>query len=493
MSAPANVSTAPQARTADLFAPGLRGLTIGLVATITLVALESLAIGTVMPIVADELGNLELYGWVYSAFFLGNLVGTVVAGGALDRQPLHRPFAVGLTLFAGGLLIGGLAPSMQVLIGARFLQGLGGGAVAPTAYVAIGRVLPTQLQPRMFAMLSTAWVVPGIIGPSLAAVVGEVAGWRWVFLGLLPLLLIAGGLSIYALRHVANAGPAAVASSGEGASPPAAPRRLGRRVVAALAAAAGVGIIVAALGSPQLALLGAGGILGFALLVPSYRSLTPPGTLLLAIGVPAAILLRGVMTFAFFSGDAYIPLLLQTWRGTPATLTGIVFTVTTLSWTAGSWLQARRIDRYGPRRFTALGFVFVAIGAVLTIPAVLTWVPPEVTILTWILPGLGMGFMYSAVTLVVLRGVDPAEQGSASSSLQLSDILGTALGTGIAGAITAAGTRAGHDALGPALAAVFGVSLVAALGGLVASRRLGSVGAPAAVVPVRGAEAAAVD
>ena len=93
-------SAAPtEARTADLFAPGLRGLTIGLIATITLVALESLAIGTVMPIVAEELGNLELYGWVYSAFFLGNLVGTVIAGTALDRQPLHRPFAVGLALF----------------------------------------------------------------------------------------------------------------------------------------------------------------------------------------------------------------------------------------------------------------------------------------------------------------------------------------------------------------------------------------------------------
>ena len=184
------------------------------------------------------------------------------------------------------------------------------------------------------------------------------------------------------------------------------------------------------------------------------------------------MLLRGVMTFAFFSGDAYIPLLLQTWRGTPATLTGLVFTVTTISWTVATWLQARRIDQWGPYRFVGLGFVCVAVGALITIPAVLPGVPPEITILTWILPGLGMGFMYSAVTLVVLRGAAPGETGSASSALQLSDILGTALGAGIAGAITAYGTRTGGDTLGWALAAVFGMSLVAATFGAIASRRI---------------------
>ena len=117
---------AAPARTADLFAPGLRGLTIGLVSTITLVALESLAIGTVMPEVAKELGDLPLFGWVYTAFFLGSLIGIVLAGGVLDRMPLQRPFAVGLGLFGLGLVIGGLAPSMPVLIAARFLQGSAG-------------------------------------------------------------------------------------------------------------------------------------------------------------------------------------------------------------------------------------------------------------------------------------------------------------------------------------------------------------------------------
>lgn len=452
-------------RIADLFAPGLRGLTLGLVSTITLVAVESLAIGTVMPMVARDLGNLALYGWVYSAFYLGNLIGIVVVGGALDRMPLWRPFAAGLGLFAVGLFSGGLAPSMHVLVAARFVQGLGGGCVAPTAYVAIGRCLPERLQPRMFAMLSTAWVVPGIIGPSIAALVGQVASWRWVFLGLLPFLALASVLALSALRGV----PAAVGLSvGRANGGSAAIRRLGD----ALLAAGGAGLLVAALTAADLPVMLGGSVLGLAVLLPAFRRLTPPGTLRLATGVPAAVLLRGVMTFAFFAADAYIPLLLQTWRGTPATLTGIVFTVTTLAWAAGSWIQARRIDAWGIRRFVGLGFALVAAGAALTIPAASPAVPPEVVAVTWMLPGLGMGFMYAAVTLLVLRRTTPAEQGAASSALQLADILGTALGAGVGGAIAAAGTRGGGDGLGWALAGVFGLSLAVAACGVVASRRL---------------------
>jgi hypothetical protein len=83
----------------------------------------------------------------------------------------------------------------------------------------------------------------------------------------------------------------------------------------------------------------------------------------------------------------------------------------------------------------------------------------------------------------VLRGSVAAEQGAASASLQLSDILGTALGTGVAGAIAAAGERAGGNGLGIALAGVFTVSLVSALLGLVGTRRIGGFSSTRNAVP----------
>src|ERR1700730_16678708 len=79
-----------------LWSPHRRALSLGLVFTITLLAFEALAIGTVMPAVSKELHGLELYGWAFAGFFLGDLVGIVVAGGLIDRAGLARPFVAGL-------------------------------------------------------------------------------------------------------------------------------------------------------------------------------------------------------------------------------------------------------------------------------------------------------------------------------------------------------------------------------------------------------------
>src|SRR5262249_50648069 len=149
--------------------------------------------------------GLGLYGWVFSAFMLGNIVGIVAAGRQADRYGPARPFLGGLVLFGAGLTIAGLAPTMLVLVAGRALQGIGAGAVPAVAYVAIGRSLPDGLRARMMAVLSTAWVVPGLVGPAVSAAVASLVGWRWVFLGLLPLVAITGSLAMPALFRLGRA------------------------------------------------------------------------------------------------------------------------------------------------------------------------------------------------------------------------------------------------------------------------------------------------
>ncbi|HLO34925.1 MAG TPA: MFS transporter, partial [Candidatus Deferrimicrobium sp.] len=303
-----------------LWSPGRRALTIGLVLNVTIVASEALAVGTVLPIVARDLGGIDLYGWVFSGFFLGNLLGIVVAGMLIDRGGLTPPFLMGIGLFALGLLIGGLAPSMEVLVAARVIQGFGAGAIPAVAYVSIGRAMPERLRPQMFATLSTAWILPGVIGPVAASAVTSLWHWRVVFLGLLPLIAIAASLTLPAIRAVA---PAPVAADGGAASSAKiASDRV--RLPLAVVLVVGAGLVVSGLSnvSPIPLVLIA---VGIAIGAPAFARLTPAGTIRAATGLPSAILLRGFLTFAFFCADAYVPLLVQGWRGDSALIAGLTY------------------------------------------------------------------------------------------------------------------------------------------------------------------------
>jgi len=443
-----------------LWSAGRRSLTVGLVLTITLVAFEALAVSTIMPIVADELDGIELYGWVFTAFMLGSLIGIVVVGGLIDRRGLGGPFAVGIGLFAIGLIVGGLAPSMEILVAARFVQGLGAGTVPPIAYVAIGRSLPEDLRPRMFATLSTAWVLPGVMGPALAGVIGETFGWRWVFLGLLPLIVLSAGMAFRAVRKI-GPDPTDAANAAT----------LRERAPLAVVVAVGTGLLLAGLTSGQTLPLVVLAVSGTVLGVIALRRLTPPGTLRAAHGLPAAVLMRGIITFAFFAVDAYVALALVEWRGLRAAEAGIALTAATISWTAGSWTQARFSSRWSPERFVRAGLL-VLVAGLATFGIILSpEVSPWLAIPTLALAGYAMGLAYSPLALIVLREAPTAEQGRASSAISLTDSLGTALGTGITGALVAASVRSlGDPSVG--LAIGFAVAVAVALLGVAIGGRL---------------------
>jgi MFS family permease len=456
----------------SLWRPDRRALTLGLVLTITLVGFEALAISTVMPIVARELGGIALYGWVFSAFFLGSLIGIVVVGGAIDRGGLALPFAVGLGLFAVGLLSGGLAPSMQVLVLARFVQGLGAGTIQPIAYVAIGRTLPESLRPRMFATLSTAWVLPGVIGPAIAGGVGESIGWRFVFLGLLPLIALAGALTLGALRAIGDV-PHAI--------DPATTAARQRRLPLALVVALGAGLFLLGLTAQQPVETTVLVALGVTIGIWALRRLTPPGTLTARPVLPAAVLLRGILTCAFFGVDAFVALTLVGWRGLSATEAGIALTAATVAWTGGAWIQARGARRWPTYRFVQVGFAVAITGLAGMLLVLRPEIPWPVGIVAFGVAGLGMGLAYSPLALIVLREAQADSQGSATSALSLTDSLGTALGTGITGAIVAASVQlTGEPAAG--LAVGFVVAVMIGLGGLLLTGRLRPRTAPASVL-----------
>lgn len=435
-----------------------RGLAVGLLLTITMIAFENLGVATAMPVVAEDLGDLSLYGWAFTAPLLASLIGIAVAGRHVDRLGPGRPFALGIALFAGGIAVAGAAPNMEVLVVGRFVQGLGTGVIPPVAYAAIGRAFAERARARMFALLSTAWVLPGLIGPAVAGTIAEEVGWRWVFLAILPLVPLNALLALPALLRL---GPPPAPTVADPAPASIAP---------ALRLAAGVALVVGGLGWPSPAAVPVV-VAGVVVAAPPLRRLLPAGTLRAAPGLPAAIAARGLQTFAFFGAQAYLPLALDEVRGQRATVAGVVLTAATLAWTAGAWLQERRGHAAGRARLVGRGLVLVVAGSAVSALVLVDAVPIPLAGAGWGLAGFGMGMSYSGLSLIVLAAAPAGREGSATSAMQLSDVLGMAVGTGLGGAAVAVAERAGTG-VRPGVAVAFGLASAAGVLACVASRRL---------------------
>ena len=416
--------------TAERMDASTRPLTIGLVLAVTMAAFEALAVTTAMPKVIDDLGGIRLYGAAFSVYMLANMVSLVVLGQMADRHGPARPFAIGLGCFTVGLAIATVAPSMPVLVLGRAVQGFGGGAVASTAYVAIGRGYPPERRATMFAILSAAWVVPGLLAPAAAGLIAEHLSWRLVFGGLLPLPPLLALLALPSLRRLPPE---------RGVEPE--PSRLRD----ALLVAVGAGLAVTGLQERHAVLGAALVVVGVPIAWPALIRLLPPGTLTGRPGLPSVIACRLLLSFAFFGADAFIPLAVTSVRGRSPVYAGVALTTASITWASASFVQSRRAARGDDRRMVRQGMLIVLAGILLTMPVLIDAIPAWITFISWAVAGWGMGFAFNTTSVAALAAAPPGREGRTSASLQLADVLGVAVGTGIGGAMVGYGDAAGWD------------------------------------------------
>jgi MFS family permease len=399
----------------------LRGLTLGLVLVVVAGAFEALAVATIMPAVVRDLSGMELYGWAFSGFTLTNLIG-ISLGGSATRIGTVRAFLLGVAVFCAGLIVAALAPAMIVMVLGRLLQGFGSGLLYTVAYASIPRAYHSDLRPRMLATLSTAWVLPGLIGPGVAGVVASALSWRWVFGGLLPMPLIAAALVVPQLRALPPGPPAALRPG---------------VLLYALQLAVGVGCLLSGLSQAQPLLAALLIVSGAALALRALAKLLPEGTLRARAGRPAAIASMALITFGFFGCEAFVPLALTHVRGVPVAWSGMPLTAAAITWTAGAWLPVRIAGRVARSTLVIAGLAVLALGVAGTGLVLSPSVPAETVILSWSIAGLGMGVAFTTTSAGVLDQLEGSSSDHAAASLQLVQALGAALATGIGGAIVA--------------------------------------------------------
>ena len=426
-------------------APGVlssryRGLSVGLVALIMLVAFEAMAVTTAMPAVVADLGGLHLYNLAFSATLAASVVGTVLGGRWGDRSGPMPPIATGVTAFVAGLLIAGAAPTMEVLVLGRFVQGLGGGLTQVALYVLVARVYPPELHAKVFALFSAAWVVPSMVGPSIAGLVAQ-TDWRWIFYGVSIIVVPAALLLWRGTGDEVKGGMGAADGPGIGA-------KLVRGGLTAVAAALiQYGSALKLAGVPLLA---AGGVL----LAVALPRLLLPGALRAARGLPSGPVLRGLAYGSLMAAQVLIPLMLTRERGLSIPAAGVVLTVGALGWSAGSWIKGRGSISH----LTALrgGALLIATGIVLVSFVLIDGVPVGLAHVAMAISGFGIGMLHPTVSVLVLEMSAKGEEGANAAALGVGESVFTVAAVAISGAL--------FTATGQGYLIAFGFTVLLALG-----------------------------
>lgn len=436
-----------------LLSPRIRPVSIGTTALISLFAVEYIAVGTAMPTVARALDGLGLYALAFGATIAASVIGMILGGWWSDRSGPRAVLITGASVFAGGLLGAGLSPNMELFVAARGLQGLGSGMAIVAIYVVIAQGVPDHLRPRMFSLLAAAWVVPGLVGPVLTGFLVEHAGWRWVFLGVVPLVLISMAVLVPALSRT---------EASENAP------YLGVATIAwAVVAAVSVGVLN--LGGEHIStrdvLIGLPFVV--ALGVAAWR-LLPPGTFRLGRGLPSVISARGAIGASFMAAEAYLPLMLQDLHGYSPAEAGAALAVGAVTWAGGSWLQGQLRETVDRVRVMVVGCGIILLGTALLVAAVgLDW-PGWTVLIIWGITQTGVGIAYPTTSLLTMRLSAPDVLGRNSSSLQVSEALASAVVLAAVGAVFTALYSASMQS---AFLAVAVASVIAGLAAVATSAR----------------------
>jgi predicted MFS family arabinose efflux permease len=387
---------------------------LGLLLAVSLRAAHELVGAGVSPALLRDLGGDALAGWFFAAFSLASALGIGFGGVAADRFGAARTFAAGLAGFALGMLATGRAPSMTLLIAARALEGFWAGVVSCVVSAVVMRAYDDAARPRVLAWLSAAWVVPGLVAPGLAVGAAEAFGWRAVFLGLVPLVGLAAALAL----------PRLLASDARG----------------------------------------------------SRTAATPPFAPLGNAALRAALATRGLVVFAFFGVESFLPLALARVRSAAPAEVAALLTLAALSWTVGAFAQARWNERFAPPAFARVGAGVLLSGIAVAVSVLTGALPVAAALAGWALAGFGMGVVYQTATAAAMRTSAVGSEGATGALLGITDALSVAAATAVCGAFLgvaplAAGVTPLALIAGFGCAGAFGLASLASARGLRAAAR----------------------
>jgi len=400
-------------------------VTAGIMLSLFLASMESTVVATAMPTIVGQLGGLEHYSWVFSAFMLASTTAVPLYGKLSDIYGRRKLYVSAMALFLIGSIWCGWANSMTQLIFARALQGIGAGGIMPLAFILIGEMFTLEQRAKMQGLFSGVWGVSSIIGPLLGGFLVDQLSWRWIFYinvlpGMLAAVLVAFAWRDQARTHerpaIDYAGAALLTVS----------------VVMLLLGFMGSGTSSWILITVAIAL--------FVLLMWVERRAADPilPLSLFRDRLFSTATAHGILTgWALFGSVSFIPLFVQAVLGTSATQAGITITPMLLGWVTASIIGTRLMLTIGYRKLGLIGTALFSVGAFLMSTAGMN--TSQISLMVFVaLMGIGMGLSIPSFLIAVQTSVKRRQLGTATSTLQFSRSIGGTLGVSVMGAALSA-------------------------------------------------------
>lgn len=163
----------------------------GLMVTQFMSSLGQTVLSSALPTIVGELNGVEHMTWVITAFILALTIMMPIYGKLSDLMGRKPLLLIAITLFIIGSVLGGLSDSMNELIAARAVQGIGGGGLMILSQAAIADVIPARERGKYMGIMGATFAVSSVAGPLLGGWFTEGPGWRWAFWMNLPLGILA--------------------------------------------------------------------------------------------------------------------------------------------------------------------------------------------------------------------------------------------------------------------------------------------------------------
>jgi MFS family permease len=429
---------------------------------------------SLLPSTVADIGGQRFYAWVVTVYLVGSVAAATTVNPLLIRFGPRMAYLLTLTLFGAGTVGCAIAPTMELLLVGRIVQGAAGGTLAGLGYAVISTALPDRLWTRASALVSAMWGVSVIIGPALGGVFAQLGIWRWGF----------GSLAIATFAMAALV-PGALPSREKSSTTPTFTRIPVWSLLLLSAAALAIslaGIQRIAVATAGLLALGVALVCCFVMIDRRTRTRVLPRV---AFG-------RGPLKWMYVSigllmaatmADMYVPLFGQRLAHMTPVAAGFLGAVLAVGWTLAEIASASVNAIRVVVRLVAASPVIMAIGLGLAAfivndqprwPLIVAWVA------ALLIAGAGVGIAWPHLSAWIMGAVDdPVEGGAAAAAINTVQLISGAFGAGLAGVVV-------NATAGPEVATarwLFGIFGLFAAIGVVAAYRADPTSTP---VTIRG-------